>query len=563
MQEHLRKIKSGLLYLYGKDGLVTYNRLINTLASFKTVADSQSLTSEGNESFSEKDVFLITYPNHIYENSVKPLKSLKKFLALFAKKYFNRIHILPIYPFSSDDGFSVIDYYKVSPGNGGWDDIQSLATEFALMIDFVPNHVSASSEWFQEFLAGNAKYQNYFLHFPKPVDYSKVYRPRAHPLLTLFKTKSGPKYLWTTFSADQIDLNVNNSEVFLELVRVLLFYVSQGVKSIRIDAVGYLWKDINTQSAHLPQTHMIIKIFREILEYIQADVWLIPQANTLLHLNMAYLGNGSDEAHIIYNFTLPPLLLYTLILENAQKLTEWAASLPKMHKNNTFLNITATHDGIGLQPIRNIVSKTEINKMVEKVIKNGGQVNYRALGDGSQEPYEINSVYRSAIGNDAKFIASQAIQISLKGIPAIYLNSLIGEGNWLEGIKELKYNRAINRRKFDYNQLKLELMDKTTTKSKIYTEYTHLLKTRRAEKLFNPNSEQEILQIHPQIFALKRMNDQNILICLTNISSRVITIKSPIRPKTKVRELLTRKSFVSKPNLTLEPSQILWLKYTH
>ena len=156
------------------------------------------------------------------------------------------IHLLPFYPYSSDDGFSVIDYKQVNPALGTWDDVARVGQNFHLMFDGVINHISAQSAWFKAFLQDDPKYRDYFIVVEGEPDLSQVVRPRTLPLLTEFTTPSGAKKVWTTFSADQIDLNYANPEVLLDIIDVLLFYVAHGAELIRLDAIAYLWKEIGT-----------------------------------------------------------------------------------------------------------------------------------------------------------------------------------------------------------------------------------------------------------------------------------------------------------------------------
>jgi sucrose phosphorylase len=485
---------------------------------------------------------------------------MNTFLKEFAADSFNKIHFLPFYPYSSDDGFAVIDYYQVREDFGTWDDLQSLHASFSLMYDFVLNHVSQSHSMFQKFLAGDVAAGKFFAWFDQEVDTTSVYRPRVNPLLTPFETKDGKKYVWTTFSADQIDLFFNNPEVLIEAIRVLLFYISRGADTIRLDAVGYLWKDRQTRSVHLPQTHMIVKIFREVLESVAPWVWIIPEANAPLEVNLPYFGNGSDEAHLVYNFTLPPLILHSFIAGTAEALTAWAQTLRYPSDTTTFFNFTATHDGIGLQPIKPLLPTQAVQQIADYVMHHGGKINYRATPAG-QEPYELNAVYRNAVGSDEKFFASQAIQLALKGVPAIYLNSYIGEENWDEGVEQLGYNRAINRRKFDYTSLTNELRDPNSKKSAVYTRYKHLIKVRRSEPLFSPNAGQEILLLDSRLFVIKRFSQGKILVSLTNVSAEQVVIEhlDRILQKESATDILTGNTFPLQ-STPIKPYETLWLK---
>lgn len=403
----------------------------------------------------EKDVMLITYGDNIKEKGKSPLKSLKEFLQNNVKDVINSVHILPFYPYSSDDGFSVIDYRKVNPELGTWEDIQNFSKEFYLMFDGVINHISKESDWFQGYLKGDTKYRRYFIEADPKQDYSSVTRPRALPLLTKFRTSHGEKFLWTTFSDDQIDLNYENEEVLLEIIDILLTYAKLGARYIRLDAIGYLWKKIGTSCIHLDETHTIIQLIRDVLDEVYPGTIIITETNVPHKDNISYFGNGYNEAHMVYQFPLPPLTLYSFLSGNAKYLTKWAQSLEPTSNKTTFFNFLASHDGIGVRPAEGILSEQQIEWLCEKVKEHQGFVSYKDNGDGTQSPYELNINYLDALSHpdDAqelkvkRFIAAQSILFSMIGVPGIYIHSLLGSQNDHEGVKETGRYRSINREK--------------------------------------------------------------------------------------------------------------------
>lgn len=513
--------------------------------------------------YSEKDSVLIAYTDHVGRPGQKSLRTMHTFLQTYVKGHINRVHFLPFYPYSSDDGFAVIDYKQVKPEFGNWDDIARIHEDFLLMFDFVANHVSASSRWFTAFLSGDEIYRDYFLAYDAAPDASKVYRPRTSPLFTKFDTSKGQKYVWTTFSTDQIDLNVNNPEVLLALVDTLLFYIEHGADMIRFDAVGYLWKDINTESAHLPETHMVIKLLRQIIDELAPDVRFIIQANTRQEINVSYFGNGSDETHLIYNYSLPSLLLYSFIHQDTTKWTSWAQELEYPQNNSaTYLNITATHDGISLQPLKGILEASEIDEMIAHVSKSGAKVNYRSTTDGSEEPYEINATYQSAIGSQEAFIASQAVQLAMRGVPGIYFNSIMGNENWLEGVKTLSNNRAINRQKFNLIELESKLNDPANSKRIVYDEYMHLLDVRKREKCFSPAASQEVLPLNAKVIAIKRTSGGESLLALTNVSPGDVTLHeiAAILSKDRAVNILDSSLIDISKGVVLPAYRTMWLR---
>lgn len=550
-----------IAFLYPEDAEEVYKKLQTILYEYEAKLKNRPST-RASTSHSEKDVILIAYADHVKKSGEKSLKTMNTFLKEFASGHINTVHFLPLYPYTSDDGFAVSDYYSVKPEFGDWSDLAVIHESFGLVYDFVANHVSASNPWFKKFLAGDPDYADFFLAYDEPIDTSLVYRPRVSPLLTPFQTSNGQKYVWTTFSADQIDLNVNNPEVFLALAETLLFYIEHGADTLRFDAVGYLWKDPLTSSAHLPQTHMIIKIFREIIDMLAPDASFVIQANTRQDINTSYFGNGTDEAHLIYNYSLPPLLLHSFIAGDAQKLSEWAKTLPYPYETTTYVNITASHDGIGLQPAKGLLTSEEIDSIIKHVSKRGAKVNYRSLSDGTEEPYEINATYRSALGDADKFMASQAIQLAFRGIPAVYFNSLLGATNWVEGVEQLQNNRAINRKKFNYTELRNDLLDPESDTAEIYNAYIRLLDIRAGEELFSPTVPQEILSLHPKLFGIKRTGSRESLFALTNVSGEVVTLQdmqTELKAPTATNILKNLSVDLSKP-VQVEAYETLWLK---
>ena len=517
---HTQSIQSRLKKLYPKSHEDVFTQLHSRLTEFKTQKElSKKIT------LSEEDIFFITYADHVQDTDIPTIQSLHIFLTQYVKGLCNYVHFLPFFPYSSDDGFSVIDYKAIKSEFGNWSDVRDVATDFKLMFDFVLNHISQHSEWFQEFLKGNPDYQDYFIAYDEPVDTSLVFRPRTHPLLTKFNTATGDKYVWTTFSEDQIDINMQSEAVLLATLDVLFFYINQGARAIRLDAVGFLWKELGTTCIHLPQTHEVIKLFRDVLEEAAPDVLIITETNVPHKDNISYFGNGHDEAHMVYNFTLPPLLLYTHMKQDASTLNHWISELDYPSEETTFFNFTASHDGIGVTPLKGIIEQTEINELATFVKQNGGEINYRAVAGQEPTPYELNITYLSAFSeNPDAFLASQAVALALKGVPAIYFNSLIGASNWREGVETLGYNRAINRQKFVLDELRKTLDDSTTKQAQIYARYKKLIALRKQEPLFAPHTQQEVIDFGPSICAIKRTDGERSIVCIVNMTDKAVTL---------------------------------------
>ncbi len=533
MKETMERIKDHLEFLYGKErGDDTFSRLKTLMDSYKTKLKRPGNIPEAPLPLDERDAIVITYGDQFQRDSENPLKTLEDFFTTRVGDAVSGIHILPFAPYSSDDGFSVIDYRRVNPDFGSWEDIREIAKNYRLMVDLVLNHISAKSEWFQEFLKGNEKYRDYFIVVPDGVDLSMVVRPRALPLLTEFDTWEGKKKLWTTFSADQIDLNYKSPDLLLEMIDIMLFYAEMGAQIVRLDAIAYLWKEFGTTCIHLEQTHRVVKLFRAIFEEVAPWVIIITETNVPHEENISYFGNGYDEAQMVYQFSLPPLVLDAFRRGEANHLRDWASTLTGIEGDVTFFNFLASHDGIGLLPAHGILTEEEINDLVNLSLSRGGLVSYKATPNGDI-PYELNITYFDAIvseneGDDIKvkkFLNSQAIMLALKGVPGIYIHSLLGTRNYREGVKITGVNRTINRKKFKMEELERELADENSLVRRVFDGYTRMLGVRRRERVFNPLSSQKILKTEGAVFGVFRYTDTGeAVVCLNNTSSKEVEV---------------------------------------
>jgi len=485
---------------------------------------------------SQEDVLLITYADQVSESRCSPLQTLADFCRRELSGLVSGIHLLPFYPWSSDDGFSVKDYCAVTPEYGTWEDIAAFPPHFELMFDAVFNHASAQGDWFQRFLRDEPAFRDFFVTVRGNPDLTQVVRPRALPLLTEFATARGPEKVWTTFSADQVDVNAKNPRVLLALVGVLLFYVSKGARFIRLDAIAYLWKEIGTSCIHLPQTHAVIQLFRAVLDEVAPGVLLITETNVPHRDNISYFGDGTNEAQLVYNFSLPPLTLHSFQTGDATALTQWARSLVLPGGRVTWFNFLASHDGIGVNPVRGILSEAEIAAMIARVEAHGGFISYKNLPDGSQVPYEMNINYLDALSKPSageppemaarKFLTAQAIMLSLQGVPGIYFHSLFGSRGDRPAAERTGIKRRINREKCNRAILEAQLRDANSLRARVFDGWRDLLTRRRNHPAFAPQSSQKILELAPQVFAVLRETPDGTdrVLCLHNVSGQSATI---------------------------------------
>jgi glycosidase len=534
--------------------------------------------TSANPGWSERDAFLITYADTILDNNHPALPTLTAFLRKHCPNALSFIHLLPFYPSTSDHGFSVVDYRQVREDLGSWDDVKDLTRDHRVVFDCVLNHVSQQSQYVQGFLDGNPAQADFCIVDDPAMDTSHVVRPRQSPLFHSFnRPHSKAINLWTTFSRDQVDLNFRNPAVLLEILDVLLGYAATGASMIRLDAIPYLWKESGTGCIHLPQTHEIIRLVRAVFDAVAPHVILLSETNVPHRENISYFGGEErDEAQIIYNFSLAPLLLHTLHREDATALTQWAANLDDFGDRCTYLNVTATHDGIGLRPAEDCLSPDDRDAIVKLAADHGGFVNYKRNADDSDTPYELNITWFDAVNNPLadpplplatqidRFILSQAIPMALKGIPARYIHSLHGSRNQLDTIDPQAPStfRSINRAQLPLHPLATELDDPASRRHQVFHALLTLLETRRNTPAFHPDTPQSILELGPGLFAIHRHSADAgpDLIALFNITGTPLTVPTSRLPLTPqpLTDLVSGDS-LHPPGIPLNPWQFRWL----
>ncbi|HBC7434941.1 MULTISPECIES: sugar phosphorylase [Enterobacter] len=556
------KIKKLINHIYGESFSEAHFKVLLT----KLEQAAVDITEKRKSGWDEKDVVLITYADQFSAKGEKALPVFTRFYNEWLARTFSHVHLLPFYPWSSDDGFSVIDYHNVAPETGTWQDVADLKQSASLMFDFVCNHMSAKSEWFANYLAQKPGYEDFFIAVDPETDLSAVTRPRALPLLTPFTLHDGSvRHLWTTFSDDQIDLNFASPQVLIAMVDVLLHYLAEGARYIRLDAVGFMWKIPGTSCIHLEQTHCLIQLFRAITEAVAPGTVIITETNVPHKDNISYFGDGENEAQMVYQFSLPPLVLHAVHRQDVNALCQWAGSLALPSTKTTWFNFLASHDGIGLNPLRGILPESEILALVEKLQQEGALVNWKNNPDGTRSPYEINVTYLDALSAQnssdderiARFILAHAVLLSFPGVPAVYIQSILGSRNDYEGVERLGYNRAINRKKYTAGQVDLELNNKNSIRHKIYSRLSEFIAIRRGESAFHPDAQAFFESLDEQILKIVRVADNGERItALFNFSNNVHTVYGDTLTG---MELLSGQA-VSGKELTLNPWQVMWIK---
>jgi len=575
-----RRIFDHLAFLYGEErASALLERLRIILRRFRQRNPRLPTAQEcpaPQDRLTQRDAVLITYGDQVTEPGRPPLQSLADVLERTVGGVVTTVHLLPFFPYSSDDGFSVVDYTAVDPALGTWEDVERLGRRFRLMFDAVINHISAQSRWFQEFLRGNPGFADYFITVEEGTDLSQVVRPRALPLLHRFQTAQGERLVWTTFSADQVDLNYANPEVLLRIIEVLLFYVEKGAEVIRLDAIAYLWKKVGTPCIHLEETHRVVKLFRAVLDAVAPHVLLITETNVPHEENISYFGDGHDEAQLVYQFPLPPLVLHAFHTGDGTRLSAWASGLATPSDETTFFNFLASHDGIGVRPVEGILSPSEVDALVKRTLAHGGYVSYKTNPDGSRSVYELNISFFDALsdpGSDEpldlqarRFLTSQAIMLSLAGVPGIYVHSLFGSRSYHAGVERTGHYRSINREKFRRSALERELADPASLRYRVFHPYHRLLRIRAAHPAFHPNGPQRVLSLHPALFALLRTapDGSEAILCIHNVSGEEVEVRlgpDVLPSRAPLQDLIGGGTFSAggPTGLSLRAYQTVWL----
>jgi len=523
------------------------------------------------EAWSESDAVLITYADSITKKGQKPLATLRNFYSEHLQESFSHVHLLPFFPYSSDDGFSITDFYSVNPRLGTWKDIERLGEEAGLMFDFVLNHVSARSRWFKQYLAAKEGYRSLAVEVPEDTDLSMVFRPRALPLCTPVAKKDGTGvHVWTTFSSDQIDLNYKSVDVLLRMIDVLLFYVSKGASIIRLDAIAYAWKEPGTPCIHLPEAHALVKLIRLAAGAVSTACRILTETNVPHKDNVSYFGSGHDEAHMVYNFSLPPLVLYTFITGDTSVLLHWSKTLKAPCPETSFFNFTASHDGIGILPLKEYVPERDFSAVIDHVRRNGGAVSYKSIND-SKAPYELNVSFIDAIAGPQdspaslarRFLASQSIALVLPGIPAVYIHSLLGSRNWYRGVEQTGMLRSINREKLRAEAVLQEISDRKTFRGMIFSAYTRMLALRRSLPAFSPAAMCEPFFASPQVFGVKRRTHRQTIYAYTNVTDRQVRVELPQGHTAGQGRTVLGTAVFRDGSAVLQPFEVCWMVYDH
>lgn len=531
-------------------------------SAIKPENDRRAIDPVGSET-SNAGLLLITYGDSIRDRHTPPLKVLHGFLTRHIGADLGAIHLLPFYPSSSDDGFAVIDYRMVDHHLGSWEDVRALASDYELMVDLVINHCSRESLWFADFISGRDPGRHFFITLSEDSDTATVVRPRSTPLISTVHTYAGIRHVWNTFSDDQIDLDFSNPQVLETFINILFFYIDQGARLIRLDAIAFLWKRLGTSCMSLPETHVVVQILRKLTDRT-AGVRLVTETNVPHEENVSYFGAG-DEAHMVYQFSLAPLLLYSYVFGDASYLTTWAARLSAPPPETTYLNFIASHDGIGLRPLEGLIPEENVDRLVERMHERGGFITLRDAGDGRQKPYEINIALFSAFAESLPaYLAAHTLLLSFQGVPALYVHSLLASTNDLDLVEQTGRTRSINRGHWQLADLEARLRDPRSPQSRMLSHCRRTMACRKNQPALAEGSSQSVNPSPPGVFLLRRDCPDQVLVVAASLLNDVQTM--PVSgtgiPKGTFTDQLTGNRVEVGETLTLAPYQVYWLDVT-
>ena len=408
----------------------------------------------------KNQVHLITYVDRLTQGGMKKLQLL---LDKELKDVFGGVHLLPFfYPIDgADAGFDPIDHTQVDSRLGSWEDIYSLSQTTDIMADVIVNHVSAQSPQFLDYLERGEKssYAKMFLTldtvFPNGVsekDLLAVYRPRPSLPFTTISLKDGSKKMfWTTFTSNQIDIDVLCDQGKAYLISILDKFHKSGIKMIRLDAAGYAIKKAGTSCFMIPETFDFIDWFRENATAYGMEVLVEIHSYYKKQIEIA------KQVDWVYDFALPPLVLHSIFNGTSAYLKKWIEIRPQ----NT-ITVLDTHDGIGVMDVGGakglpgLLPEEDIDSLVEQMHLNSEGQSKAATGAAASnlDLYQVNCTYFDALGkNEDHYLMARAIQFFLPGVPQVYYSGLFAEPNDMELLAKTNVGRDINRHYYSDDEL--------------------------------------------------------------------------------------------------------------
>lgn len=503
----LEQLEEDLHALYGKQTNFILNKIIQLCRNNKS-KDKKLECLDG--------PILIAYPDNIHNGDEPSLISLQEIISDWIPSAFQSLHLLPFYPSTSDFGFSPTNHAKVDSRFGSWDDIRNFGHNGRIMADLILHHTSSQHPWFQKFLRDDPQYHNFYITVENPLDYSKVMKGRRTTLTTLFASKSAFKTVFTRFGADQIDLNYHNPYVLIELIKVIVKLINQGVTILRLDSLAYAWKEPDTDCVHLEQSVRILNILRIVVAAINPGIVIVPEIDIEVY-GKKYLLDKINLPIAGYSFAFAPLLISAALSGDITNLAKFLKTDVNGKQKIRFLS---THDGLFLLPYAPVLSEKELNKLSYATRAVGGWV---ARRPSDNHIYEVNVSILDLLRNGSPFGEDRAaaclfILLSVAGIPAIFLNLLIGTPADYSSVTKSNDPRAIIRGKLT----KEEANELIATRKPHITRWFNMLKIRRIEPALSSNACMDIIYASGGLLIIKRKINNRKLLALVNIGIKTV-----------------------------------------
>ncbi len=408
---------------------------------------------------------LCTYADRFGQGDLVTLQNLlnNQFAGVFGG-----VHLLPFYfPIDgADAGFDPVDHTQVDNRLGGWNNVKDLSESYDVMADVIVNHVSSNSLAFKDYLknAEDSVYADLFLTYEKvfPTGATQeqlvnLYRPRPGLPFSKIKLANGKEELfWTTFTADQIDIDVFSEAGKNYLLSILDKLEQANVKMIRLDAAGYAVKKAGSRCFMTDETFDFIESFSTMAADRGIEVLVEIHAHYLTQVAIA------KKAGWVYDFALPPLLLHTLIAKNSKSLQAWYEISPR-----NAVTVLDTHDGIGIIDIAaekgvgsGLLTNDEVNELVENIHSNSGHTSRKATGAAASnlDLYQVNCTYYEALGKDDQaYLLARLIQFFSPGIPQVYYVGLLAGENDMALLEKTGVGRDINRHYYSLDEIESAL----------------------------------------------------------------------------------------------------------
>ena len=570
------KLKELLISIYHDHSSEEINFVFNQLLQ---ILDDFQLKS-GYEENKNKDLWdqsycvLITYADSVYRQGEATLSTLNELLSKHLCDLSKVVHILPFLKSTSDGGFAVSSYQLLENLFGDWDDLRRISRKHILMADLVLNHISSSHPWVQQFIKSQEPGLSNVFAPSQSLDWDNVIRPRSSSLFSQIITSEGSKHVWTTFGPDQVDLNWQNPKLIIDFLNLIVSYINNGVKWLRLDAVGFIWKEPGTTCLHLPKAHLLVKSLKILLLNLLNDGVLITETNVPQNENLSYLLSN-DEANMAYNFPLPPLVLEAVITSKADILNSWICDWPKLPQSTTMFNFTASYDGVGLRALEGLMSDERLKDLLINCEKRGGLISHRRLANGDDKPYEINISWWSAMEDSSRdskryqherFILTQLIIMSLKGVPAFYLPALLASDNDIKSFSMSGQRRDLNREKFQLDKLNLTLQNQDSFAKKNITYLSKAMRIRGSLKSFDPSSSMRCLsKDYSDLVCIRRGEGDDTILAIHNMTDNKINflieepdIVTTFNNYSEFKDFLTGTKY-NTLRIVLDPFQVVWL----